>query len=360
VTRLRVEVDGSAISANARRLCGVLGRAELWAVVKADGYGHGAERTARAALAGGATRLGVATLDEGRALRATLGADVPILVLGPLEAGRAAEAQGLEVCIATPEGAAQLHVGGFHGKVHVKVDTGMGRWGLTAPDALALGSSLAGGELPGLELAGLMSHLAVADDADPTFTRVQTARFGELAAVFPPCPRHLANSAGVLRHPETHFDAGRCGIAIYGVAPDDGDATADQLRPTLRITSSVTALRTLAPGEGTGYGRRFIAEAPTRIATVPVGYADGYPRALSERSDVLVRGSRRRVVATVSMDALSCVVDDEVELGDEVVLVGAQGDERVRPEELARLAGTIGYEICCGFRPRAHRGVSVG
>jgi alanine racemase len=360
VTRLHVEVDESAISANARRLSELLGRSELWAVVKADGYGHGAERCARAALAGGATRLGVATLDEGQALRAALGPAVPILLLGPIEAERAAEAHGLEVCISTPDARERLIASGFRGKVHVKVDTGMGRWGLTAPDALSVGRALAAGELPGLELAGLLSHLAVADDPDPGYTRVQIARFGELAAIFPPCPRHLANSAGVLRHPAAHFDAARCGIAIYGVAPDDGDASVDGLRPALRVTSVVAALRTLERGEGSGYGRRFVAEAPTRIATVPVGYADGYPRALSGRSDVLVRGRRRPVVATVSMDALSFVVDDDVEPGDEVVLVGAQGDERIRPEELARLAGTIGYEICCGFRPRAQRGVDLG
>jgi alanine racemase len=224
-------------------------------------------------------------------------------------------------------------------------------------DALSLGRSLEGGELPGLELAGLMSHLAVAEHADPTFTALQTARFAELSEIFPSCPRHLANSAGALRHPATRFDAARCGIALYGVAPDDGDAGEDGLLPALRITSSVVAMRTLAPGESAGYGRRLIAEVPTRVATVPVGYADGYPRALSGHADVLVRGRRHRVAATISMDALSIVVDDDVAIGDEVVLVGEQGEEQIRPEELARLARTIGYEICCGFRRRAHRGI---
>ena len=355
MTRLSVDVDVRAIEANARRLSHVLGRSELWAVMKADGYGHGAERSARAALAGGATRVGVATLDEGRALRRALGPEVPVIVLGPLEQGRAAEAQGLELCLSTPDSSGELVAGGFRGLVHVKADTGMGRWGLSPDDALALGRALADGALPGLVLAGLMSHLAVADAEDPTFTALQTARFRELSDAFPPCPRHLANSAGVLRHPATHFDAARCGIALYGVAPDDGDAGEDALLPALRVASRVIALRTLAPGESSGYGRRLIADLPTRIATVPVGYADGYPRALSGHAEVLVRGRRRRVAATVSMDALSFVVDDDVEVGDEVVLVGAQGDEAIRPEELARLAGTIGYEICCGFRARANR-----
>jgi alanine racemase len=243
--------------------------------------------------------------------------------------------------------------------VHVKADTGMGRWGLSPEDALVLGRALAARALPGLELAGLMSHLAVADAVDPTFTALQTARFRELSDVFPACPRHLANSAGALSHPGTHFDAARCGIALYGVAPDDGDAGEDGLVPALRVASSVVALRTLAAGESSGYGRRFIAELPTQVATVPVGYADGYPRALSGHADVLVRGRRRRVAATVSMDALSFLADDDVAVGDEVVLVGAQGDERIRPEELARLAGTIGYEICCGFRHRAERGAAA-
>ena len=357
MTRLRVQVDERAIEANARQLSQVLGRSELWAVVKADGYGHGAVQSARAALAGGASRLAVATLDEGLALRTSLAGPVPILVLGPLEPGRGSEAHGLELCISTPGGGGQLVEEGFHGGVHVKADTGMGRWGLSLEDALSLGRSLAAGELPGLELAGLMSHLAVADAADPTFTALQTARFAELSEVFPDCPRHLANSAGALRHPATRFDAARCGIALYGVAPDDGDPAEDGLLPALRVTSSVVALRTLAPGESSGYGRRLIAELPTRVATVPVGYADGYPRALSGHADVLVRGRRHRVAATVSMDALSIVVHDDVAIGDEVVLVGEQGAEEIRPEELARLAGTIGYEICCGFRRRAHRGI---
>jgi alanine racemase len=358
MTRLRVQVDERAIEANARQLSRVLGRSELWAVVKADGYGHGAARSARAALAGGARRLGVATLDEGLALRAAIGEAAPILVLGPLERGRGGEVHGLELCVSTPGGGAQLVEEGFRGGVHVKVDTGMGRWGLSLEEALSLGRSLAAGELPGLQLAGVMSHLAVADAEDPTFTALQAARFAELADVFPACPRHLANSAGALRHPGTHFDAARCGIALYGVAPDDGDAGEDGLVPALRVTSSVVALRTLAPGESSGYGRRLIAELPTRVATVPVGYADGYPRALSGRADVLVRGRRSRVAATVSMDALSVVVQDDVALGDEVVLIGAQDAERIRPEELARLARTIGYEICCGFRRRADRGIA--
>jgi alanine racemase len=359
MSRIRLEVDERAIESNARRLSGLLGRAELWAVVKADGYGHGAARCARAALRGGATRLGVATLDEGRALRAALAPDVPILVLGPLERGRGAEAHGLELCLSVPGAAEQLAAEGFRGKVHVKADTGMGRWGLSLEDALAAGRSLAAHEHPGLELAGVMSHLAVAESEDPTFTALQTARFAGLTEVFPPCPRHLANSAGALGHPGTHFDAARCGIALYGVAPDDDDVRYDRLTPALRVATRVAALRTLAPGESSGYGRRLIAEQPTRVATVPVGYADGYPRALSGRADVLVRGRRHRVAATVSMDALSFVVDDEIEIGDEVVLVGAQGAERIRPEELARLAGTIGYEICCGFRARPERGVEA-
>jgi alanine racemase len=165
----------------------------------------------------------------------------------------------------------------------------------------------------------------------------------------------VANSAATLRAPASHHDAVRCGIALYGVSPFEGDPAADGLRPALRLTSRVAQLKTLQVGESSGYGRRLIAAEETRIALVPVGYGDGYPRVLSGRSDVLIRGVRRRVAATISMDALSCVVSDDVEIGDEVVLLGDQGAERVGAEELARLAGTIGYEIVCGLRQRANR-----
>ena len=350
MARSRVEVDLGAIRANAGRL--VRGGGELWAVVKADGYGHGAAACAGAALAGGATRLCVATLDEAVALRADVGASTPVLVMSPLEPGQESGAAGLEICISSPDDLARLHASGAACGVHVKVDTGMGRWGMTAADGHEAGRALAGGDLAPLHLAGLMSHLATAD-SDPAFAEAQAGRFAQIAAGFPACPRHLANSAAALRLPALRLDAVRCGIALYGVSPDDGDPAADGLVPALRWTSRVAAVRALAPGDTSGYGRRLRATAPMRVALVPVGYADGYPRPASGLADVLVRGRRRRVAATVSMDQLTCIVDETVEVGDEVVLLGSQDHERVGPEELARHAGTIGYEIVCGAGRRA-------
>ena len=203
-----------------------------------------------------------------------------------------------------------------------------------------------------------MSHLATADD-DPAFAADQTEVFAALAREFPPCPRHLANSAATLALPATHFDAVRCGIAIYGVSPFGDDHARRELRPALRWTSRVAALRTLAPGQSAGYGRRLIAERTVRVAHVPVGYADGYPRLASGRADVLVRGERRPVAATVSMDQLTCVVDGDVQLGDEVVLIGEQAGARITAAELAAHAETIGYEIVCAMSLAARRGRRV-
>jgi alanine racemase len=200
-----------------------------------------------------------------------------------------------------------------------------------------------------------MSHLATSDD-DPAFAALQTAAFAEFERAFPPCPRHLANSAAALALPDTRYDAVRCGIALYGVSPFGGDPSQRGLVPALRWTSRVAALRDLAPGQSAGYGRRLIADRGLRVAYVPVGYADGYPRLASGRAEVLVRGHRRLVAATISMDQLTCVVDESVELEDEVVLIGVQGDERMTAEELAVHAETIGYEIVCATELAARRG----
>ncbi len=356
--RALVTVDLAAVAANVRRLSAVSGGG-VWAVVKADGYGHGALPVARAALDAGAVGVGVATVDEAQALRREL-PGARILVLSPVAEGVESRLEGLEVAVSTPDGWARLSSAAVADvKCHVKVETGMGRWGLEPSLALAAGRELAGRRHPGLELAGLMSHLAVADDPADPHTARQVAAFRSVAATFPLCPRHLANSAGALLHPAARFDEVRCGIAIYGVAPDDSDASRFGLRPALSLTSRVAALRDLDVGESTGYGRRFVADRRTRVALVPVGYGDGYPRALSGRSDVLVAGCRARVAATVSMDQLAFVVPehllDAVAVGDEVTLIGRSGPEQITVEELARVAGTIGYEVVCGMRPRPER-----
>jgi alanine racemase len=221
-------------------------------------------------------------------------------------------------------------------------------------DALRVGEQLAEGDV--LALAGLMSHLAVAD-ADDAFTRGQVERFAALADRFPACPRHIANSAAVLRHPEAGFDAVRCGIAVYGLSPFAGDPAADGLQPALRLESFVADVKLLAAGESAGYGRRFVAPEPTWIGLVPAGYADGVPRVLSGQADVLVRGRRRRIAATVSMDQLTFVIgpDCDVEPGDIVTLIGEDGGERILVEEWAGIAGTINYEIVTSLAPRPRR-----
>ena len=352
--RSTLEIDLAAVRANVRELIAVAGGSDVWAVVKADGYGHGAVECARAALEAGAGRVCCATLEEAVELRSALGNDARLVVMSPLEPGEEALAGDFEIVVSSVEGYARLRAAGVACAVHVKADTGMGRWGMAPADALAVGRELAGAAGP-LRLAALMSHLATADD-DPAFAAVQAAAFEELAQAFPPCPRHLANSAAALTLPATRYDAVRCGIAIYGVSPFGDDPTARGLQPAMRWTSSVAALRDLAPGQSAGYGRRLIADRPLRMAAVPVGYADGYPRRASGRSDVLIGGRRRRVAATVSMDQLSCVVGDDVQLGDEVVLLGAQGGERITAAELAVHAETISWEVVCAMELAVRRG----
>jgi alanine racemase len=352
--RATVTVDLAAVSANVGRLREAAAPAEVWAVVKADGYGHGAAAVGRTALAAGAARLCVATWDEARDLRDELG-DVPVLVMGPLVPGQESEVEGVDITVTSVDGFARLRAAARSPLgVHVKADTGMGRWGMAAEDALRVGEQLADGDVLGL--GGLMSHLAAAD-ADDAFTRDQIERFGELAARFPPCPRHIANSAAVLRYPAARFDAVRCGIAVYGLSPFGADPAADGLTSAIRLESFVAEVKLLAAGASAGYGRRFVASEPTWIGLVPAGYADGVPRILSGQADVLVRGRRRRVAATVSMDQLTFVIGAEcdVEPGDAVTLIGEDGDERILAEEWARLAGTINYEIVTSLAPRPRR-----
>jgi alanine racemase len=334
VRRSEITVDLGALRRNARRLLEAAGGAELWAVVKAGAYGHGALDCARAALDGGASALCVATAQEGSDLRAAF-AEPRILVLGPLAPGddEVARAARLEVTASTPDLPEGL-------PVHVKVDTGMGRFGMS-PDELA--------EIPAARVVGLMSHLATADEADEAFARDQIALFGALAASFPGAISHLANSAATLRFPAARFDAVRCGVALYGLSPFGDEPAAHGLEPVLSWRSYVALAKTLGPGESTGYGRRFVADAPVRIGLVPVGYADGFRRGLSG-AEVLVGGRRRRVLGAVSMDSFAVQLEDEAE-GTPVTLIG----DGVLAEEHARRLGTINYEITCGVLSRPDR-----
>ena len=331
VSRSLVTIDLASIRRNVRTLLGLLDGAGLWAVVKADGYGHGAVDVGRAALEAGATTLGVATLAEALALRRELPL-ARIVVLGPTAPADVAQARQarLELCVShadVPDGVA----------VHLKLDTGMGRWGL---------SELAA---PSSSVVGLMSHFAAAD-SDPAFTEEQLARFLAATSAHAHLERHIANSAGTLRFPDSHLDAVRCGIALYGISPFGTDPARDDLRPVLRWESSVAIVKILAPGESTGYGRRFVATVPTRVGIVPVGYADGFRRDMTG-TEIVVAGERARVVGTVSMDALAVVLPDGAGAGDAVTLIG----DGVLIEAHARVSGTIPYEIACGIVSRATR-----
>jgi len=324
--RSELTIDLGAVRRNVKHLLGVLDGAELWAVVKADGYGHGAVDVGAAALGAGAAALCVASVAEGVELRSALG-DPRVLVMGPTTTSReisVARDAGLELAVSGDEVPDGL-------PVHLKLNTGMGRWGL---DRLP--------ELPE-NVVGLMSHLASAD-CDPEFTGEQIRRFEEATGPYRHLTRHLANSAGTLRFPESHYDAVRCGIAIYGLSPFGADPGADGLEPAFHWASELAQVRQLAAGESTGYGRRFVAECPTWIGIVPVGYADGFRRDLTG-TEVRVAGELRPVVGTVSMDAIAVELDRELPPGTPVTLLG----HGVLAEDHARVAETINYEIVCGI-----------
>jgi alanine racemase len=327
-------------------------------VVKADGYGHGAVPVARAALAAGASSLAVAAAGEAAELRAA-GLDAPLLVLGaltPAELTVALDA-GAEV-VAWREG----FVAAIDrpARVHVKLDTGMGRLGTRDPaEATRVADRVAAA--PHLELAGAMTHFATADEPGDAFMPEQLARFaawaGALRERHPGLVLHAANSAATLRDPATHFDLVRTGIAVYGLDPFQRDPAEQGLEPALELRSYVAEVKPIAPGESAGYGRRFVADAPTTLATVPVGYGDGVRRALTNNADVLTRGRRRALRGTVSMDNITVDVGarPDVERGDDVVLIGAQGGERILAEEWARRLDTINYEVTCGISRRVPR-----
>ena len=324
--RSEINIDLGALRRNVRTLLRALDGSRLWAVVKADGYGHGATDVAGAALGAGATALCVATIPEGLSLRNEYRTE-RVIVMGPAGSNREvaqARVAGLELAIADgeiPEGV----------RVHLKLDTGMGRYGLA--------------ELPSppAEVVGLMTHLATAD-SDAGFARAQLERFRSATEQYSHLSRHAANSAAALRLPESHFDAARCGIAMYGLSPFNTDPQEDGLEPVLSWQSALAQVKRLEPGESSGYGRRFVADAPTWIGIVPVGYGDGFRRDLTG-TEVRVAGEPRRVVGTVSMDSFAVELDRELPVGAPVVLLG----HGVLAEAHARVADTINYELVCGI-----------
>jgi alanine racemase len=370
--RALARVNLAAIERNVGLLRSRLtGGAELCAVVKADASGHGAVAVARAALAGGATSLAVATVGEATQLREA-GLTAPVLILGAISAEELplALAAGAEVVAWTERFAAALAAraqagarsgqGGTPVGVHVKLDSGMGRLGTRqTTEALAVAQAVRA-SAPALALVGAMTHLATAD-GDQEFVAAQLAVFApfvdELQRRVGRLRIHAANSAGTLREPAAHFDMVRTGIALYGCDPMNEDPFRWGLEPAMELSSYVAAVKAIAPGQSAGYGRRFIADRDSWIATLPIGYADGVRRGLTNNFEVLIDGGRYPVVGTVSMDNITVDLgpDPAVAVGAAAILIGRSGDERQTVEDVANRLGTINHEVLCGISARVPR-----
>jgi alanine racemase len=357
--RALARVDLGAIERNCARLAAVAAPAQLCAVVKADGYGHGAVPAARAARAGGAAWLAVATAAEAKHLR-DAGLDGPLLVMGALSPEELALALAARAdVVAWDEAfvAELLRAGdGREVGVHVKLDSGMGRLGTRDPDeATRVAEAVAAA--PALRLAGAMTHFATADEEDRSFLHEQLERFEPwaraLAERHPGLLVHAANSAATLAAPAARFDLVRCGIAIYGMDPFHRDPAAHGLTPALELCSYVAEVKRCRAGESAGYGRRFVAERDTWLGVLPIGYGDGVRRALTNNADVVVGGRRVPLVGTVSMDNITVDLgpDDPVAPGTEAVLIG----EGILAEEVAERLGTINYEVTCAISARVPR-----
>jgi alanine racemase len=375
------EIDLNAVRHNAGVMKRLAGRADLCAVVKADAYGHGAVAVARAAIEGGATWLGVAVVEEGVELREA-GITAPVLVLSepPPEAMAEAVSNGLVPTVYTKAGIAAAEqaatsVGEAGGKVdvHLKVDTGMHRVGADPDETVALARAV--GNAPHLRLGSVWTHLAVAEglgEEDRSFTNEQIRRYEEVlsrldnAGIAVPL-RHAANTAGTIFHPSSRYDMVRSGIAIYGELPAPElapllQAAGDTLLPVMSLRARVMLVRALGAGERPSYGRRRALPDDSVVAVIPLGYADGVPRAWFDRNGtVLVGGQHRPLAGTVTMDqiVIDCGTNSGVEVGDEVVLIGRQGASVLSASDWATVLGTISYEVLCGIGPRVTR-VVVG
>lgn len=359
------EVDLGAIAHNVRTLAAIAAPAAPWVVVKADGYGHGAVPVARAALGAGADGLCVALVAEGVVLREA-GIDAPVLVLSeqPPELAPALVHHGLAATVYSPGAvdalaAAAVAAGVADHPVHVKVDTGMHRVGAAVADTGALVARVR--RAPGLRLAGVFTHLAVADDPDDAYNARQLDAFDAVLATLAlpdDVAVHAANSAGALVHVRARRQLVRLGIAAYGLPPGPGvAAAASALRPALSLHARVSFAKRVAGGERVSYGLRHTFTRDSNVATVPLGYADGVPRRLfTTGGQVLIGGRRRPIVGVVTMDQLMVDCgDDPVAVGDAVVLIGRQGDDEITATEWADRLGTINYEITCGISARVPR-----
>ncbi len=362
--RAQARVNVASIERNCTRLCSDLRGAALCAVVKADGYGHGAVASARAALAGGASWLAVADGRELRQLRDAGLRDVRVLVMGALSPPELEQAlaAGAEVLVWSERGVREVRDAGG-GRVHVKLDSGMGRLG-TRDAREASHAVQAAREAEGVELAGLMTHFATADELeDGGFFAGQLAEFGAWARPLkdeqPELIVHAANSAATLRDPAAHFDMVRCGVSIYGMDPFGRDPAARGLEPALELSSWVAEVKLCAAGQSVGYGRRYVADGDTWVGMLPLGYGDGWRRGLSNNADVLIAGLRHPLVGTVSMDSVAVELGEDERArelrGEPAILIGLQGTERITAEEVARRLDTINYEVTCGLTARVPR-----
>lgn len=352
-------VDTAAIAANVRQLSGAAPGSACCAVVKADGYGHGAVTAARAAQQGGAEWLAVATASEAEQLR-DAGVDGRLLILGPLTPDELARAIGADCdIVAWTERVLEQAIALGGARVHIKLDTGMGRLG-TRDVARATRLLQRCVDEPSLEAAGAMTHFATADELGDRYFAEQlaqmTAWVDEVRSIAPDAVIHAAGSAALLRDAACHFDMVRPGIGIYGLDPFGADPQPRGLTPALRLSASLGAVRRVRAGDSTGYGRRWVADRDGYVGIVPVGYADGWRRGLGGRAEALIAGRRCALIGTVSMDSVAVDLGQEPATpGSEVVLIGQNGDERILAEDLARTLETINYEITCGLSPRIPR-----
>ena len=360
----RIRVDLDALSHNLRAIRAHVG-VPVMGIVKANAYGHGLVQVARHLEAQGVDQLGVAFVEEGIALRKT-GIRAPILVLGGIFGPQVAQfiVHDLEITVSSLDKLRQVEAAaeslGRKAIIHLKIDTGMERIGVHSYSCGPFIEAAAASKW--CVLKGIYSHLACADDPASPMTLQQLARFEEACAHFPrigaPMPlRHLANSGGVLHFPQTWLDLVRPGIVLYGVLPDPASKPTIDVRPALSLVSQVVYFKVVRAGNTVSYGATWTAERDTRVVTIPIGYGDGFPRALSSRGQVLIHGHRQPLIGRMCMDQFM------VDLGpegtayneDEVVLIGRQGPETVSAEDVAQLAGTIPYEILTGLNERIPR-----
>jgi len=337
---------------------------QLLAVVKDEAYGHGAVDVARVALEEGAWGLGVSTLEEAMALR-DAGIRAPLLLLGERQPEELpwCVAHNVTICINQPSTAIALaKVAARQNKcvpVHIKINTGMNRYGVRWDNAIELIEFI--GSLKSLHLEGVLSHFAQSDEADKTFANLQTARFNQVLGTMAERGlrvqyRHMCNSGGFLDLPHAHFDMVRIGILMYGVFPSAVCRRIAGIQPVMSVKARIAGLQNLNPGDVVGYGMRYTARSHRRIAIVPLGYADGYPRIVNQ-GHVLIHAKRAPIVGGVTMDAFMVDVTDipEVRLWDEVVVMGRQGAEQITVHDIARLKNSVSYDVLAGWRPRLPR-----